>query len=81
MTLEVNETDLQAVLSTAQNTTSRGHLKTSEVLRKVYTRGRGLFRGWWGPVGPKFYFDQMAEPWLLVREQTISTERPPVGEI
>jgi hypothetical protein len=25
-------------------------------------RRRGLFRGWWWPVGQKFVFDQMAAP-------------------
>jgi hypothetical protein len=36
----------------SENTTSRMHLKMAEALGTVRTRGRGLLRGWWWPVGP-----------------------------
>jgi hypothetical protein len=32
----------------------------AEALRTVRTRGRGLFRGRWWPIGPKLVFNQMA---------------------
>jgi hypothetical protein len=32
----------------------------AQVLGTVHTRGRGQFRGWQWPVGPKLIFDQMA---------------------
>jgi hypothetical protein len=30
----------------------------AEALGTVHTRGRGLLRGWWWPVGSKLVFDQ-----------------------
>jgi hypothetical protein len=31
-------------------------------LEMVHKREKGLFGGWWWPVGPKLVFDQMAAP-------------------
>jgi hypothetical protein len=46
-----------------ENTTSTMQLKKkTEVLGKVHTRGRRLFRVWRWPTGPKLVFNQMAAP-------------------
>jgi hypothetical protein len=37
-------------------------LKMAEALETVHTHGRGLLRGWWCPIGPKLFFNQMAAP-------------------
>jgi hypothetical protein len=34
----------------------------AEALRTLRTQGRGVFLGWWWPVGPNLVFDQMAVP-------------------
>jgi hypothetical protein len=57
------EAESQAVLNTLTEHESQNALeKMAEALGTVHTRGRGLLRGRWSPVGPKLVFDQMAEP-------------------
>jgi hypothetical protein len=34
----------------------------AEALGTAHTRGRGLLRWWWWPVGPKLVFDRMSSP-------------------
>jgi hypothetical protein len=34
----------------------------------VHMQGRGLFRGWWWPVGQKLVFDQMTAPVLEIMD-------------
>jgi hypothetical protein len=62
-TSEVIEAESQEVLNTL-----RGHdfqdvfKKLAETLGTVHTRGIGLLRERWWPLGPKLIFDQMAAP-------------------
>jgi hypothetical protein len=58
-TVEVIETE-RRWWTPSQNTTSRVPLKIAEALGTVHTRGRGLLRVRWWPVGPKLVFDQTA---------------------
>jgi hypothetical protein len=52
----------------SHDTTSRMHLKMTEMLAMACVCGRALFRGWCWPLGPKLVFDLMAAPVLEIMD-------------
>jgi hypothetical protein len=45
----------------------------ADMLGTVYTRGRGLLRGWWWPINQKLDFCQMAAPVPQIMDTSIIT--------
>jgi hypothetical protein len=45
--------------------------KMVEVPGTVHKRRRGIFWGWWWPIGPKLVFDQMAALALEIMEGSL----------